>query len=373
MIRFASLTVACSWLLGCGAADGKMQTNLAAFLSAVGDETDPSDSRYKYSGRIDFSDSANPVIFYGGSIINVKFKGTSLKAKFSDNSNNDTKVGFIIDGGDLIIKEVDKNASKQEITIATGLSDGTHTLEIIKLEGPGNGNRGLVFHGLVLDEEKGILAGEKPALKIEVFGDSVTEGASAGCAEGDGDCGDNNAYLSFANTLARDLNADIHNNGIAGLAVRSGTGYFESGNTGLDATYDKLSPSSEGGFSRTDWDFGRYTPDLVIMAMGVNDEYGNGLDDVPTWKNAYKAIARDIYEKYGNDKNRPFIFAPAPIWARNADKYAEEVANELKQEGYNTWFYNYSFEAQNGHPDRVESKKMASELKQFIETNNILN
>lgn len=372
MIRLASLMTACSLLLSCGATGDNMQTNLIASGAEVGDETDPSHSHYKYSGRIDVSDSANPVIFYGGSIINVKFEGTSLKAKFSDNSNNDTKVGFIIDGDDMIIKEVDQNASKQEITVATGLSEGTHTLEIIKLEGPGNGNRGLVFHGLVLDEGKGILEGEKPPLKIEVFGDSVTEGASAGCAEGDGDCGNNNAYLSFANTLARDLNADIHNNGIAGLAVRSGTGYFESGNTGLDATYDKLSPSSEGGYSRTDWDFSRYTPDLVIVAMGVNDEYGNGLDDVPTWKNTYKAIARDIYEKYGNDKSRPFIFAPAPMWARNADKYAEEVANELKQEGYNTWFYNYSFEAQKGHPDRAESKKMAAELKQFIETNNIL-
>ncbi len=335
--------------------------------------SNPSDPYFNYGGRIDFSNVFAPTMYYGGSYVQVKFAGTSLKAIFSDyKSKVPLEIHFVIDST-AVDQTLPQGASRDTLEVISGLKDTLHELTIAKAEGPGAGSFGLQFHGLVLDNDTAIFPAEKPNLKIEVFGDSFTGGVGSGCIGTYGDCGNNNAWYSYANILAREMNARIHNNGIGGLAVMDNTGWYQSKTTGLETTYDKLIPTHENGLSYADWDFSAYTPDLVLFAMGVNDEYDpneTAFADTTRWKSAYKSDIRDLVNHYGEDVK--IIVAPGNLYAKKAYKYSESLVKEMKSQGYNIWFYRYSFEV-NAHPNKAEHEAMAKELKQFILDKEILN
>jgi lysophospholipase L1-like esterase len=245
------------------------------------------------------------------------------------------------------------------------LPEGEHNLVITKLQGPGNGRGSVTLHDLLLDPGKRFLPPpDLPGFRIEVYGDSVTEGEGAACPEGINDCGSqagNSGWLSYTNTLARRLGCQVHNLGIGGLAVLNETGWYEDGHTGLETTYDKLNPWGE---PKTPWDFSRYQPDLVIMALGVNDQSKGGFSDLPLWQETYKRIVRDIHARHGGG-DLPFLFAVPPINVHEAYHNVAHLAAELKAEGMNTFFYRYGFEV-NGHPNQPQAARMARELYEFI-------
>ena len=321
-----------------------------------------------FVGRIDLGNPAAPVFYYAGSYLVARFQGASLQAVFSDAgawNEFGNQVGCVIDGGDLVVHQLVKGAANQLVEIAAGLPAGDHNLVITKLQGPGNGRGGVTLHNLLLEPEKRFLPPPVlPSYKIEVYGDSITEGEGAACPGGTNDCGSlagNSGWLSYTNTLARHLGCQMHNLGIGGLAVRNETGWYEDGHTGLENTYDKLNPWGEG---KTPWDFSQYTPDLVIMAMGVNDQGKGGFADLPLWKKTYKRIIRDIHTRHGGG-SLPFLFAVPPVNVHEAYHIVAQITEELKTEGMNTLYYRYGFEV-NGHPNQPQSARMARELFDFI-------
>jgi lysophospholipase L1-like esterase len=332
-----------------------------------------SDPRIQYIGRIGLNDPAGAQFFYAGSYTTLSFQGTAVTLVISDEgywNENANTVGLIVDGGELSVHPLVKGVAHQRIQAASGLDDGDHTLTLVKLVGPGNGRGCITLHGIELEPGRDLLPPPPlPKHKIEAYGDSVTEGEGAACPEGTHDCGPDgfNGWLSYANVLARHLDCQIHNVGIGGLSVLNGTGWYESGNTGLEATYDKLNPT---GDAKTPWDFTRYTPDLVLMALGVNDQSKGGFDDLPRWQTTYKRIVHDIHNRYGSGA-LPFVFAVAPLNTLEAYRNVAQIAEELKAEGLNTFFYHYSFEV-NGHPNMAEAGRMGVELAEFITAQRLL-
>ena len=331
-----------------------------------GNPIDPADAYYHYSGRIDFRDPSAPKFSYAGSYISTCFQGTSLRAVFDDLGDrwnvSGNKVGFILDNGTMIVNVLEKGQPGQDVMVAADLKDTIHSLVIAKLVGPGQGSSTLVFKGLALDDGKMLEApAPRPITKIEVYGDSVTEGESAGCLEGTHDCGDGSGWLSYANILARMLNAEIHNLGIGGLAVRNETGYYDGAHTGLEKTWDKVKPYND----MPAWDFSRFTPNLIIMAMGVNDASTGALDDLPAWKESYLSIVRAISQKYGSAVPILFTVAAIETAADKAYPCVQQVADTLCAEGLQTEVCRFSFRV-SGHPNRVEHQAMAEELYRFI-------
>jgi len=319
-------------------------------------------------GRIDTSNPEGPVLYYAGSYLSARFRASRLGVVVSDEGGwnaNANDLGVVMDGV-LTIHPLKKGRSRQLVEVAC--LPGDHNLEIYKLHGPGNGRGSLTLHALELGSGGELLApADVPLRKLEAYGDSVTEGEGSLCPPGSNDCGANSGWHSYANILARALGTQIHNNGVGGLAVRDNTGWYESGITGLETTFDKLNPSGE---RKTRWDFSRYTPNLVLMAMGVNDQSKFGFDDLPLWKQTYKRIVRTIHARHGGG-DLPFLFAVAPIHVEDAYRNVAEAAAELKAEGINTWFYRYSFEV-SGHPNQHESERMAREVEAFIRLNGLL-
>ena len=188
-----------------------------------------------------------------------------------------------------------------------------------------------------------------------------------------------NVWNSFVMQTARNLNAQIHNICQGGIALFDGTGYFDPPTyRGMESVYDKTAYSVMHG-EFTQWDFSRYVPDIVIIAIGQNDQH-NGLTDRndiymddpdyrAVWKMGYIKLVRELEKRYGGVK---FVLATtvlihAPDW----DSAIEEIKDELCGMGIKAYHNMFSRNgaATPGHPRLAEHNEMAEELTKFIEEN----
>ncbi len=328
----------------------------------------PNNANLQYTGRIDFTAPSAPVLYYAGSSITTRFDGTSLKASFKDITGNNY-IGFIIDGGDMIVKSAFSKTSASVQTIATGLTNTTHELIIVKRNGPSAG--AIVFYGLTLDTGKSLLAPpSRPTRRIEIFGNSISAGVNADnlATNDDKTTTLDNGWNSYGNILARKLNSEIHNNGIPGIAVMTGTGYYP---TSADVAYNKLSPFT-GYYSN--WDFSKYIPQLVIMAYGVNDDGNNWVNanNKETWKTKYKAILSDLMTKYPL-AHFVFLVPPMGMDRTRMEGYDMEIVNEVNSPRVH--FYNFTTapSPSGAHPAKIMQQSMADELYNYVNSLGIFN
>ena len=104
------------------------------------------------------------------------------------------------------------------------------------------------------------------------------------------------------------LDAELHDIAQGGVALLDGTGYFCSDQlTGMESCYDKIqfSPYAE----KKQWDFSRWTPDAVIIAIGQNDANPEP-ERIKTpeyrryWKDNYIKLLRTLMEEIPRGKVR---------------------------------------------------------------------
>jgi uncharacterized protein YjdB len=326
----------------------------------------PSNANLQYSGgRIDFSDTNKPKFYYAGCSVTTKFSGTSLKVKVSDDSwGGACYMGFIIDGGTEIVRNIANGSQSATVDVASGLSNTVHTLTMFKRASQVEGH--MTFEGLILDSGASVSApAAKPTRRIEVFGDSVSEGVNANnTVDEEGGVPKASGWDSYANVLARALNAEIHNTGLSGLAVINGTGSFNShvGGIGLETTYNKIS-CNDG--RNTNWDFTRYVPHLVIMAMGINDNATVTSSNKENWKTKYKSIINDLRNNKYPDAD--FILTVPPLGQQydNMATYLREIVNELNDPDVH--YYDITTAAPLKHPYKAKHQAFADELKTFVD------
>lgn len=362
--RVTIKSVVCSFLV--------MAAGLVTFgYSQSHDASKPGDPYFYYTGRTDFGDVNAPKLYYSGASITCVFEGTSVKATFTDYNywGGGNKLEYFIDDEFVRTDSLVNGGANQTVDIATGLENGEHKLAIYKIGGPENGY--LIFHGLQLDAGKGLLQPPEPAaLKMECFGTSVASGEHAGCPSGE--CGNDNGYNAYPMVFARRFNAEMYNNGITGLAVCNSTGYFESGLTGLERTWDKLCPCNESGLKRTNWDFKKYTPQFMLMGMGINDKKINHeAITQETFITKYLEISLKLDSIY----NHPvFLYCVDPLGSVKGTYFTlvKQIADSMKALGKKSWYYQYEQATSGGHPDSVESARMANELADFVEQEKLL-
>ena len=77
--------------------------------------------------------------------------------------------------------------------------------------------------------------------------------------------------MSYSWQTARLLGAELHDIATGGMALEDGTGYFYAPDyIGMLSSWDKINYYPPFG-AKTDWDFSRYTPHVVVTAIGQND------------------------------------------------------------------------------------------------------
>lgn len=244
---------------------GPTATYTATVIYTPNDAEDP---HIQYFGRWDFTDKKNPKGNWGCIYIKAKFQGTSIKAKFSGSSEY---WQCKIDGNEMPKFAI---SSAGEYTLATGLSDTVHTLELFRRSG---GSFGITtFSGFVLDSGKFLVEPEPtPERKIEVIGDSISVGFGN---EGSGgtSASTENGYKAYGPQLARMFNAQWS------IIAHSGQGIYRNLNEPMPPTQQHMPDEFlltwfpiYPAMPNINWDFGRYKPDVFIIFLGTNDFSGS--------------------------------------------------------------------------------------------------
>ncbi|MDO5125041.1 MAG: GDSL-type esterase/lipase family protein [Ruminococcus sp.] len=335
---------------------------------------DADDKNISYMGRIDFSNKKSPIIYFAGSSITIRFKGTAIGAVIVNHRfYNIMELGAVVDGKESKIRfsEDDKEIC---LEIAENLDDTEHEVVLFKRQ---DATHYFEFKGFAIDGEI-LPAKPKPTRKIECYGDSVSAGAVCEAldyvAQLDPDDTQgvfDNSWHSYSMITARNLGAQIHNIAQGGIAIFDGTGYYHyPDHVGMESAYDKLCYIPEAGIKS--WDFSLYTPSVVIFAIGQNDNHHEGHEDFDIndteyrskWKNAYKNIISDLRSKY--PKATFVLILTVLMHDSGWDSAVCEIAEEMNDEKIYYLKFKRAGKATPGHPRIPEQCEMAEELTAFI-------
>ena len=335
------------------------------------------DSPYlQYSGRIDFDNPKAPEFVYPCSYIRLCFTGTFINVIVENHvSYWSSYLGFILDGKQDKIKL--PKEGKVTVEIASGLDDTKHELLLFKRMDSCHTFR---FYGFEVAEGAELFeAPPKPKHRIEVYGDSVSAGEVSeavdyvGQADPEHDGEFSNSYYSYSWMTARKLNAEIHDIAQGGIALLNRTGWFSGPDfIGMEDVYDKIQYSTELGEPKP-WDFAKYRPHVVIVAIGQNDSNPEDYmakdydgEKAAHWRAEYKAFIeklRSIYPK-------AVIILATTILGHdeNWDKAIDQVSHEINDSRVYHFLYSNNGCGTPGHIRIPEAEKMSDELAAFIKS-----
>ena len=231
------------------------------------------DANIQYVGRWDAGKEGERTAYWDSAYFKTKFTGTSVKMVLGEGPAVTFTV--IIDGKGYYLKD---QSAIVDIT-PPGLSDGEHELIVIKSDS----NQDLkktVFKGLILDKNATTLPPTKKLL-AEVVGDSITSG-----------------YGSTTHRAAQKLGMDVVNLGIAGITLTDGyPNHASSAKTGMSHQYFKLTNNLVDR-DGPDWNFTDYTPDVIMIMIGVNDKTLDVPEEV--FQSTYIKFLEDVRAKNPN-------------------------------------------------------------------------
>ncbi len=323
-----------------------------------------------YEGRIMYTDST-AVLSWPGTSVTILFKGTNISAILQD-ADTANYYNVILD--DNNISKIHTNTVKQIYSLASGLSDGKHKVELFKRTEWDKGKT--FFYGFQTSNNTIILPHPPaPKRKIEFYGNSITCGYAMEDSSGrDSWFGyfENN-YLSYAAITARHFNAQYYCTSKSGIGIT--VSWFP---LIMSEMYDRLDPTD----STSKWDFTKYTPDIVVINLFQNDSwivnmpnneqfkyrFGMKVPDKNFIIKSYKDFVASIRHKY------PEAYIICALGNMDATKegspwpgYIQKAVDQLKDSKFYTHFFNYK--NTDGHPKVNEQKAMAESLIKFIENN----
>jgi lysophospholipase L1-like esterase len=247
-----------------------------------------------------------------------------------------------------------------------------HTVALSKAtEGQNGHERLLAFYTNEL-----LMADTLPTRRIEFIGNSITVGYGAdpvpvACKTGTW-YDASHSWLAYGPIVARRVNAQWMLSAISGIGmVRN----WNSPGPVMPQVYDGV--YMEYADSLTRWDYTRYVPDLVVVALGTND-FSDGAGPTPrppldgdAFVRSYVAFVARVRANYPNAR---IIIADSPMLdearkTRQAE-YLRRVLSERADAG-DTRIARLSMAGHftsgcDGHPDLAEQARMAEELEPSV-------
>ena len=228
-----------------------------------------SDTHIKYFGRWDFSDTSQYVSYWGGAYFKVDFTGKTVKIKVGNKSNfyakidNGPWISFLAASGTIDLTSVPLSGRKHSLSVAQG-KDYNYVFN---------------FQGLILDAGAKTRNPKVSPVLIEYIGDSITCGYT-----------DAQADVSGYGWVCSEALGTEHTQ-IAYPGITLVSGYPK---VGMDTQYFKRQspayPASPG------WDFSKYTPKIVVINLGTNDNNKAVPDSI--LKRTYIAFLTGIRSKF---------------------------------------------------------------------------
>ncbi len=325
----------------------------------------------KYFGRFDFSEEQGPKFAWSGITISARFYGTSISAKLKSFGRN----FFVVIVDDEILIDCLKLEEDDEGTyvLAKGLKEGEHEVKLIKRTEFNIGSAqflGFNFgKGSILSPRE-----DSKELKIEIVGDSIscgfgTEGANETVEY---DPKYDNSYYSYGTLAARELNAEHMIVACSGFGLTRNYG-GEKVYT-MPSKYSLVVPDST-----EEWDFNKWTPQIVAINLGTNDFSENYLPSREEFVYIYNRLVYRIHKNYPEAK---VICSIGPVIENEAleitRQYVKDgVVEAIKNEG-NDWIYFLEYEHQlkengygiSGHPSikthEIMGKCLVNKIRQIL-------
>lgn len=226
------------------------------------------DIKIRWLGRHAYQTTTQTNYFYfTASGFEVKFFGTELQAELVTGSNAVEKQPYLvvfIDGetnpenGTIIVM----NQIKKTYTLASGLTEGIHTVRVLKRSESIDSLTGLskiTTDGYFMD------ANPLKSRKIEVIAASSSAGFGnlASNSNETKTTQNSDGLRAYAYLAARMLDAEINIFSASGWPLLKGPW---TGTNNIPSAYDYVNV-----YSAVSWDHQNYVPDVVIINLGTND------------------------------------------------------------------------------------------------------
>lgn len=364
------------------------------------------DPALRSMGRIDDDDPRAPVWVFPYTQVSFRCTGSRIRVKLRNHWNyGDILLGAIIDGLEVKVPvPIDTkhdgismengypnrvpNASGAELAaitvdIAEHLPDIEHEVTIFKRQDGGMCH--LEMLGIELDDDAAILppADTRPTRRIEVYGDSVSCGERneavryVGQADPEADLsGYSDSWHSYAAIAARALGAELHDVSQGGAPLLDGIGWFNAPHyLGMESIWDRIEYNPALGGSKP-WDFARYTPHVVLVALGQNDAHPHDFmaadyagETARRWRARYVDFVHALRARYPKALIvlATTILVHDPAW----DRAIGEVCETVRGEGdtrVEHFLYSRNASGTYGHPRIPEDEEMAGELVAYLES-----
>lgn len=340
----------------------------------------PDNEKLSYTGRIDWSNPKEPVFIFPCTSVCMRFTGNIMKLHVKNRQAYwDNYLGCILDGKQTALLLPENGSAVLEIPVEQ-TDKKEHEVMIFKRQ---DACHEVGFLGAEIEDGACLLdMPDKPERKIEVYGDSVSAGEVSEAAEYTGreDPQHNgeysNSWYSYAWMTARKLNAQIHDIAQGGMALLDGTGWFhEPDYIGMETAWDKIRYSPELG-ELLSWDFEKYVPQLVIVAIGQNDS--NPQDYMKNdffgakaekWRRHYLDFLRKLRDKYPD----ACIVCCTTLLCHDGswDRSIGQAVREMGDSKVTQYIFKRCGTGTPGHLRIPEAEEMAEELSDYVHTLNI--
>lgn len=344
----------------------------------------PNNSSLIYSGRIDVSDPFAIVWTYPGTFVRMKFKGTQLFIHVRNKHNYWNNYLGVAEGDaqtKLLLPE--EGEATIEIPLQT-TQDNIHEVTIFKRQ---DACHELTILGFEIncntDDECELLeASPLPPRRIEVYGDSVSAGEVSEAVdyvaktdpEHNGEY--SNSWYSYAWIAARKLDAQLHDIAQGGVALLDNTGwYHEPDYIGMEQVWNKMRYNPDYGTVK-EWDFLKYTPDIVIVAIGQNDSHPDDYmktdyegEKAKNWRIHYRQFLAKLRETYPD----AWIICCTTLLQHDIgwDMSISQAVLDIADKKISHCVFQRNGKATPGHLRIPEAEEMAEELCHYIHSLNI--
>lgn len=344
----------------------------------------PNNSSLIYSGRIDVSDPFAIVWTYPGTFVRMKFKGTQLFIHVRNKHNYWNNYLGVVEGDaqtKLLLPE--EGDAMIEIPLQT-TQDNIHEVMIFKRQ---DACHELTILGFEIncntDDECELLeASPLPPRRIEVYGDSVSAGevseaidyVAKADPEHNGEY--SNSWYSYAWIAARKLDAQLHDIAQGGVALLDNTGwYHEPDYIGMEQVWNKMRYNPDYGTVK-EWDFSKYTPDIVIVAIGQNDSHPDDYmktdyegEKAKNWRIHYRQFLAKLRETYPD----AWIICCTTLLQHDIgwDMSISQAVLDIADKKISHCVFQRNGKATPGHLRIPEAEEMAEELCHYIRSLNI--
>lgn len=344
----------------------------------------PNNSSLIYSGRIDLSDPFAIVWTYPGTFVRMKFKGTQLSIHVRNKHNYWNNYLGVAEGDaqtKLLLPE--EGEATIEIPLQT-TQDNIHEVMIFKRQDACHELPILGFEiNCNTDDECELLeASPLPPRRIEVYGDSVSAGevseaidyVAKADPEHNGEY--SNSWYSYAWIAARKLDAQLHDIAQGGVALLDNTGwYHEPDYIGMEQVWNKMRYNPDYGTVK-EWDFSKYTPDIVIVAIGQNDSHPDDYmktdyegEKAKNWRTHYRQFLAKLRETYPD----AWIICCTTLLQHDIgwDMSISQAVLDIADKKISHCVFQRNGKATPGHLRIPEAEEMAEELCHYIHSLNI--